>query len=152
MLKSECPNCGNAVPVFASACAACGIPNRARLGALAVTGSLIALVVAIGFVVAVIVPLALITTTQTLQPGWGISFPVNALAIPMGVALITSGLLLVVVTVKLFVTVGQGTLAPWDPTQRLVVVGVYRYVRNPMISGVVQYLAGRGAPVPRPGC
>ncbi len=27
--------------------------------------------------------------------------------------------------------------APWDPTQRLVVRGVYRYVRNPMISGVV---------------
>jgi hypothetical protein len=55
MLKSECPNCGNAVPVFASACAACGIPNGARFGALAVSGSLIALVVAIGFVVAVVV-------------------------------------------------------------------------------------------------
>jgi hypothetical protein len=54
MLNSECPNCGNAVPVLASSCAACGVPNRARLGAMAVVGSLIALVVAIGFVVAVI--------------------------------------------------------------------------------------------------
>jgi hypothetical protein len=55
MLNSECPNCGSAVPVFASVCGACGVPNRARFGALAVAGSLIALVVAIGFVVAVVV-------------------------------------------------------------------------------------------------
>jgi hypothetical protein len=55
MFNSECPNCGSAVPVFASACGACGVPNRARFGALAVAGALIALVVAIGFVVAVVV-------------------------------------------------------------------------------------------------
>src|SRR5439155_1277263 len=54
MLNSECPNCGHAVPVFASFCGACGVPNRARLGAYAVVGSLMALLVAIGFVVAVI--------------------------------------------------------------------------------------------------
>lgn len=33
-------------------------------------------------------------------------------------------------------TLGRGTLAPWDPTNKLVVEGVYAYVRNPMISGV----------------
>ena len=55
MLKSECPNCGSAVPVFATSCGACGVPNRARLGAYAVAGSLMALLVAIGFVVAVVV-------------------------------------------------------------------------------------------------
>jgi hypothetical protein len=54
MFNSECPNCGNAVPVFASACAACGVANRARIGALAVAGSLVALLLAIGFVVAVV--------------------------------------------------------------------------------------------------
>ena len=32
---------------------------------------------------------------------------------------------------------GKGTLAPWDPTERLVVTGPYRRVRNPMISGVL---------------
>jgi len=55
MLKSECPNCGHPVPVFASFCGACGVPNSARLGAYAVVGALMALLVAIGFVVAVIV-------------------------------------------------------------------------------------------------
>jgi hypothetical protein len=54
MLNSECPNCGNAVPVLASFCGACGVPNRARVGALAIVGSILALVVAIGFVIALV--------------------------------------------------------------------------------------------------
>jgi protein-S-isoprenylcysteine O-methyltransferase Ste14 len=47
--------------------------------------------------------------------------------------------------VSLFARVGQGTLAPWDPTQKLVAVGPYRYVRNPMISGVALMLIGQAA-------
>ena len=45
-------------------------------------------------------------------------------------------------TVALFATVGEGTLAPWDPPRRFVVRGPYRYVRNPMISGVLSILLG----------
>ena len=56
--------------------------------------------------------------------------------------LICLGLVLLVATIRLFVTVGQGTLAPWEPPQRLVVRGVYRHVRNPMISGVIFVLLG----------
>ena len=52
------------------------------------------------------------------------------------------GLVLMVATIRLFVTVGKGTLAPWNPPQRLVVRGVYRYVRNPMIAGVHFLLLG----------
>lgn len=33
-------------------------------------------------------------------------------------------------------------LTPWDPTPRLVIVGLYRYVRNPMIGGVILVLLG----------
>jgi protein-S-isoprenylcysteine O-methyltransferase Ste14 len=32
---------------------------------------------------------------------------------------------------------------PWDPTQRLVVAGPYRHVRNPMISSVLFMVAGQ---------
>ena len=32
---------------------------------------------------------------------------------------------------------GNGTPAPWDPPQNLIIRGPYRHVRNPMISGVV---------------
>ena len=42
----------------------------------------------------------------------------------------------------LFARVGKGTLAPWDPTRRLIAVGPYRYVRNPMITGVLTMLIG----------
>ncbi len=56
--------------------------------------------------------------------------------------LIGAGLALLVKTIRLFATVGKGTLAPWDPTQKLVVEGPYRHVRNPMITGVVTILLG----------
>ncbi len=36
---------------------------------------------------------------------------------------------------------GRGTPAPWDPPRNLVVEGPYRYVRNPMITGVLLILA-----------
>ena len=40
-------------------------------------------------------------------------------------------------TMILFVHEGDGTPAPWDPPQRFVVNGPYRYVRNPMLSSVI---------------
>jgi protein-S-isoprenylcysteine O-methyltransferase Ste14 len=40
---------------------------------------------------------------------------------------------------------GRGTLAPWDPPRRFVVEGPYRFVRNPMISGVIFILCGEAA-------
>jgi protein-S-isoprenylcysteine O-methyltransferase Ste14 len=45
-------------------------------------------------------------------------------------------------TSRLFVTIGRGTPAPWDPPQELVVRGPYRHVRNPMITSVLFILAG----------
>lgn len=54
-----------------------------------------------------------------------------------GLVFLAAGLALTISTINLFIIVGEGTLAPWDPTQTLVVSGPYRYVRNPMISGVV---------------
>ncbi|MCX6035858.1 MAG: isoprenylcysteine carboxylmethyltransferase family protein [Chloroflexi bacterium] len=37
---------------------------------------------------------------------------------------------------------GKGTVLPLDPTKKLVVVGPYRYVRNPMYSGAFMVLFG----------
>lgn len=47
------------------------------------------------------------------------------------------GLILGVWTMSLFIRFGDGTAAPWDPPQKLVVRGPYRHVRNPMITGVL---------------
>lgn len=55
----------------------------------------------------------------------------------IGVSLFVLGLLVFVQSVILFIKIGRGTLAPWDPTKKLVVKSLYRYVRNPMILGVL---------------
>jgi protein-S-isoprenylcysteine O-methyltransferase Ste14 len=60
----------------------------------------------------------------------------------VGLVLLAVGLLLFAASLRRFVAEGRGTLAPWDPPQRLVVRGPYRHVRNPMISGVVLVLFG----------
>ena len=55
--------------------------------------------------------------------------------------LASTGLLLVLWTARLSITVGSGTPAPWDPPAKIVVIGPYGYVRNLMITGVVLVLA-----------
>jgi protein-S-isoprenylcysteine O-methyltransferase Ste14 len=49
---------------------------------------------------------------------------------------------LAVITASLFTKFGEGTPAPWEPPQKLVIMGPYRYVRNPMITGVILVLLG----------
>ncbi len=93
------------------------------------------------FVATVVVP-ALIVAVGDSSIGWDLDGAVRALPIVAGVALIAVGLGLFVATVRLFASVGRGTLAPWDPPERLVVRGPYRYLRHPMISGVALVLAG----------
>ncbi len=62
-----------------------------------------------------------------------------------GLALLAVGGLLFVASLRHLAGAGCGTLAPWDPPRRLVVRGPYRYVRNPMISGVGLLLLGEAA-------
>ena len=85
--------------------------------------------------VTVVVP-ALLLSDADLAP-WSLA--------ATGAALIAAGLGMIAWTVALFAGVGRGTLAPWDPTSRLVVRGPYRHVRNPMISGVLAVLLGEAA-------
>jgi len=59
-----------------------------------------------------------------------------------GMALLLLGLALFVSSLRRFAGEGKGTLAPWDPPRELVIHGPYRFVRNPMISGVVITLFG----------
>ena len=58
----------------------------------------------------------------------------------IGIVLAAIGLVLAVRTVRLFLTAGKGTPAPWAPPTRLVVRGPYRHVRNPMITSVLLML------------
>jgi protein-S-isoprenylcysteine O-methyltransferase Ste14 len=91
-------------------------------------------------VVTLLVPALLLWLNRPFSPDW--PPPFNGLALAAGVLLIGPGLWLMTQTIRLFATAGQGTLAPWDPTRRLVVQGIYRHVRNPMITGVGCVLLG----------
>jgi len=59
-----------------------------------------------------------------------------------GLVLLGIGLFILLWCVRDFYVSGKGTLAPWDPPRQLVIVGLYRYVRNPMYVGVLFILLG----------
>lgn len=59
---------------------------------------------------------------------------IGVIFLVIGFSLIISSVLLFI---KIFIKTGKGTLAPWYPTEKLVVSGPYRYTRNPMITGVI---------------
>ena len=94
------------------------------------------------FVMVVLVPRWLTAGWTRVEPGWESGTVGAWLGRSAGAALFLAGFALFAWCVSLFARVGRGTLAPWDPTQRLVVMGPYRYVRNPMISGVLGMIAG----------
>ena len=97
-------------------------------------------VAALPFVVVVLVPVWLARTNH-VSLAIGPSGPAIFAQI-VGLLLILIGLILFSASLRKFAADGEGTLAPWDPPTRLVVRGPYRYVRNPMISGVVFVLLG----------
>ena len=87
------------------------------------------------FTVAVLVPLW-IARRSDATPALGASAGELVVQL-LGLAVLGVGLVLFGASLRRFATEGEGTLAPWDPPRRLVVRGPYRFVRNPMISGVV---------------
>ena len=61
----------------------------------------------------------------------------------LGGALVVAGAMSVVECFGRFALKGLGTPAPVAPTERLVLSGLYRYVRNPMYVGVVAAIVGQ---------
>jgi len=94
------------------------------------------------FVVVLIIPRWLLRAWSVSDTRWIDGTMTASLSQLAGIVVFLTGFGLFAWCVSLFARVGQGTLAPWDPTRRLVAVGPYRYVRNPMISGVLTMLVG----------
>jgi protein-S-isoprenylcysteine O-methyltransferase Ste14 len=61
---------------------------------------------------------------------------------PLGLAGVAFGTVGLLWCVRDFYVSGKGTLAPWSPPRNLVVVGLYRYSRNPMYVAVSLILLG----------
>ena len=86
------------------------------------------------FNVLVIIPVVILYFTNfTYQ------FP-NILQFICGLIVLLGGMLLSGWSMGLFYKIGKGTLAPWAAPKHLVVQGPYKFVRNPMIIGVILIL------------
>jgi protein-S-isoprenylcysteine O-methyltransferase Ste14 len=68
--------------------------------------------------------------------------PRGGLAAVAGVGLWLAGFGLYLSCARHFAVAGRGTPLPLAPPERLVVVGIYRHVRNPMYLGVLTAIAG----------
>lgn len=84
-----------------------------------------------------------------LLTDWRSNGPPLPLAL-LGGALIAAGAAMVIHAFARFVTEGRGTPAPVAPTERLVVGGLYRFVRNPMYVAVGATIAGQALLLGRP--
>ncbi len=108
-------------------------PGASRLKARAAAGSLLFLVVAPG-------------TVAGLIPWWLTGWEALPFWLPariLGVALIAAGVVVLLSAFVRFVAEGVGTPAPVAPPERLVVGGLYRYVRNPMYLAVTATIVGQ---------
>lgn len=94
------------------------------------------------FSVMILVPWILMWITADTTLGWSLSWSFDLLILLTGFTILVTGVILMAACIRLFNSIGKGTLAPWAPPQKLVVVGVYRYMRIPMITGVLFGLLG----------
>ena len=111
--------------------------------ARAAVGSLVFLVLAPGLVAGVV---------PWWLTGWRVREPLSYWA-PLRVAgliLLGAGVIVLLQAFARFVTEGLGTPAPVAPTERLVVGGLYRYVRNPMYLAVASTIAGQALALGQP--
>ena len=103
----------------------------------AILGSAIFLVLAPGFVAGMV-------------PWWISHWRVQDALLGLSLLRFAGCLLLALGTIGLldsfarFAIHGMGTPAPIFPTRRLVVIGLYKYVRNPMYVAVVSAIVGQG--------
>ena len=74
---------------------------------------------------------------------WRVRDPWAAPVRLLGLALVAAGLVVLVQAFARFVAEGLGTPSPIAPTERLVVGGLYRYVRNPMYLAVLSTIVGQ---------
>jgi len=89
-------------------------------------------------------PIAVVLLIPAPSWDWAAHAPGSLIATLFGLATIALGLQLFIASVLLFARHGEGSIMPWDPTERLVVQGIYRHMRNPMHTGVFLVLLGEG--------
>jgi len=75
--------------------------------------------------------------------GWRDAGTLGQPALWLGIVLIAAGLAVLIDCFARFALKGIGTPAPVAPTEKLVISGTYRFVRNPMYLAVLAIIAGQ---------
>jgi protein-S-isoprenylcysteine O-methyltransferase Ste14 len=109
-------------------------PVRGARAARAAAGTVAFLIVAPGVVTGLL---------PWLITGWRPGSVRPAALVVAGAVLTTAGCLVLLQAFGRFVLEGAGTPAPPAPTERLVVGGLYRYVRNPMYLALQAIIVGQ---------
>jgi protein-S-isoprenylcysteine O-methyltransferase Ste14 len=100
----------------------------------------------------VLVPGVVAGLVPWLVTGWRVRDPLP-FRLPLqvvGSVLVAAGLIVLLHAFLRFVVEGVGTPAPVAPTERLVVGGLYRFVRNPMYLAVGTVIVGQALVLGRP--
>jgi protein-S-isoprenylcysteine O-methyltransferase Ste14 len=94
--------------------------------------------------VGVIIVIPLLIYLLTGSSNHYIALSSNMYYLILGFFLVIIGLYLLVICISIFYKKGKGTLMPLSKmhTQHLVIIGPYKYVRNPMIIGVILTVFG----------
>src|SRR5437867_5558149 len=82
---------------------------------------------------------------------WLLASSHTRLVQPLGLLPLVCGTVALLWCVRDFYVSGKGTLAPWAPPVHLVVVGLYRYTRNPIYISVTLILLGWAVSFGLPG-
>ncbi len=100
----------------------------------------------------ILIPALIVRLTR--ETPFAASFPPDSAVLWLaGLLFAAAGLTLTIWTVRLFaVAGGGGTPAPWEPIKNFLILGPYRYMRNPMLTGaslilVAEALLLRSTPV-----
>lgn len=100
----------------------------------------------------VVVPLIMVYASPVIDEWLGFRLAAWPLNVALAAPLLGVGFTFMVWAAWAQWSVGKGTPVPVVPTQRLVVVGPYRYCRNPMLLGLTLYYIGISLLASSPAC
>jgi protein-S-isoprenylcysteine O-methyltransferase Ste14 len=101
----------------------------------------LASIIALPVTVIIVVPILLASLFPFVLV-WNVQDTASIFLLFAGTVLAGLGFILLYSTISLFIKKGDGTIAPWDPTRKLIITGVYAHVRNPMHISVFLMLTG----------
>ncbi len=98
-------------------------------------------VLVLPFNVLITIPSVILFLTGGIYSRWENSWW-SIILISIGYIFILFGTHIIIRTIRMFHTIGKGTLAPWDPPKEFIAQGIYLHSRNPMITGGLITLLG----------